>query len=112
MVLASFQVKNKLGRARFFQETFLLADTSIVVVLCIFFLTISNANIQIAEKELIWRFYTTTKALPTIKWVEPINKKEFAKTALDVESEMFVTRSRFKSSTNNDLSLTNSLDHR
>ena len=45
MVLASFQVEDKLRRARFFQETFLLANFSIKVVLEISFLTLSNANI-------------------------------------------------------------------
>ena len=45
IVLASFQIEDKLGRARFFQETFLLADISVEVVLEIFFLTLSNANI-------------------------------------------------------------------
>ena len=45
MVLASFQMEDKLGRARFFQETFLLADLSVKVVLKMSFLTLSNANI-------------------------------------------------------------------
>ena len=45
MVLVSFQVKDKLGRARFFQESFLLADTSVEVVLRMLFLTLSNADI-------------------------------------------------------------------
>ena len=33
MILASFQMENKLGRPRFFEETFLLADISVEVVL-------------------------------------------------------------------------------
>ena len=45
MVLADFQVENKLGKARFFQETFLLADISTEVVLGMPFLTLSNANV-------------------------------------------------------------------
>ena len=45
IVLASFQMKDKLGRAWFFQETFLLADLSIEIVLHIPFLTFSNVNI-------------------------------------------------------------------
>ena len=45
MVIAAFQVKNKLGKARFFQETFLLADTSMKVVLRMPFLTLGNADI-------------------------------------------------------------------
>ena len=48
MVLASFQVENTLGRVRFFQETFLLADLSIEVVLRMAFLILSNADIKFA----------------------------------------------------------------
>ena len=46
MVLANFQVKDKLRRTRFFQETFLLADIIAEVVLDMPFLTFSNANVQ------------------------------------------------------------------
>ena len=63
MVLASFQVEDKLGRIRFFQETFLLADISTEVVLGMPFFTFSNADVQFIEKELTWRSYTTAKAL-------------------------------------------------
>ena len=52
IVLASFQVEDKQGRARYFQETFLMADTSMEVVLGMTFLTSNNANIQFAKKEL------------------------------------------------------------
>ena len=52
MVITSFQVQDKLGRARLFQETFLVADTRMDVVLGIPFLTLSNADIQFAEGDL------------------------------------------------------------
>ena len=90
MVLADFQVENKLRRARFFQETFFLTDISAEVVLGMLFLTLSNADIQFVEKELTWRFYTIAEALPTIKRVKLIDKKGFAKTVLDENSETFV----------------------
>ena len=90
MVIAGFQIIDKLGRARFFQETFLLADTTIEVVLGMPFLTLSNADIQFAEKELTWRTYTTKDALPTTQRVELIDKKEFAKAALDENIKAFV----------------------
>ena len=61
MVLASFQVKDKLRRARIFQKTFLLADISTEVILGMPFLTLSNEKIQFVEKELTWKFYTTAK---------------------------------------------------
>ena len=90
MVIAGFQVINKLVRVRFSQETFLLANTTIEMVLGMPSLTLSNAHIQFAEKELTWRSYTTKKALPITRWIELINKKKFAKAALDENLETFV----------------------
>ena len=52
MVIAAFQVVDKLGCSWFFQETFLLANISMEVVLGMPFLSLSNADIQFAEKEL------------------------------------------------------------
>ena len=83
-------MEDKVGKARFFQETFLLADISVEMVLGMPFLTLSNADIQFLEKELTWRSYTTAKALPTTKRVELIDKKEFVKAALNENSETFV----------------------
>ena len=54
------------------------------------FLTLSNADIQFVEKDFIWRSNTAAKALPTTKQLELIDKKEFAKAALDAESETFM----------------------
>ena len=54
------------------------------------FLTLSNADIQFAEKKLIKRSYIVAKTLLTIKQVEIINEKEFVKTALDENVEVFV----------------------
>ena len=51
MVIAIFHVVNKLGCFHFFQETFLLANISMEVVLGMPFLILTNANIQLAEKE-------------------------------------------------------------
>lgn len=52
MVIASFQIENKLRRACFFQETFLVANTSIKVVLEILFLALSNADILFTDNNL------------------------------------------------------------
>ena len=90
MVIVTFQIKNKLGRAWFFQETFLLANTSIEIIIGMPFLTFSNANMQFAEKKLTWRSYTIKKTLPTIWKIELIDKKEFAKAALDEYIKAFV----------------------
>lgn len=53
MVLAIFKIKDKLKKTQFFQKTFFLTDTSIDIILNIFFLTLSNANVLFAKKELI-----------------------------------------------------------
>ena len=45
IVIADCLVKNKLGRVRFFQKTFLLANISLEVVLGMPFLTLSQADI-------------------------------------------------------------------
>ena len=60
------------------------------VVLGMPFFIFSNADIQFAKKELTWRFYTAAEALPTTKRVELIDRKKFAKAALDEESKTFV----------------------
>ena len=83
-------MEDKLRRARFFQETFLLANISTEVVLGMPFLILNNANVQFVKKELTRRFYTTAEALLTIKQVEFINKKKFAKAALDKSFETFI----------------------
>ena len=59
------------------------------VVLGMSFLTFSNINIQFVKKELTWRSYTAAEALPITKQIELIDKKKFAKTALDEEFETF-----------------------
>lgn len=45
IVFASVQVEDKLGKARFFQKTLLLANINIEVVLNMLFLIFGNANI-------------------------------------------------------------------
>lgn len=90
MVFANFQIEDNEGRAWFSQKTLLLADISINVLLGMPFLTFSNVGIQFAEEKLTWRSYTTTEAFSTNQKVELINKKEFAKTALDETVEAFV----------------------
>ena len=90
MVIAGFQILDKLGRACFFQETFLLAVISIEVVFKIFFLTFSNANIQFAKKKFLQKTYIVAEALPTIFWVKFIDKKKFAKTVLNKNVETFI----------------------
>ena len=90
MVIADFQVENKGGRPRFFQETFLVGDTKFEVVLGMPFLKISNASIAFNKKTLMWRLYTTNQALSTPKQVQMVDLKEFIIAALDMDSKTFV----------------------
>ena len=52
MVIADFQVEDKGGRPRFFQETFLVADTKFEVILGMSFLKISNIDVVFGERTL------------------------------------------------------------
>ncbi len=91
MASARFSLHDSLGRVWFFEETFLLADTSMEVVLGILFLSLSNADVEFAElRKLTWRLYTVAEALPTTRLVELIDKREFVKAALDGNSSIFM----------------------
>ena len=52
MVVAAISVTHQAGRVRFFEETFLVANISPDVVLGIFFLTLSNADVDFPKKKL------------------------------------------------------------
>ena len=90
IVIVAVQVVDKLSRSRFLQETFLLANISMKVVLSMPFHIFSNADVQFAEKKLTWRTYITEEALPIIYQIKIINWKKFAKIALDENVEAFV----------------------
>ena len=90
MAVAAFSLQNSLGKVRFFEGTFLLADTSMKVVLGMPFLALSNVDIQCRAERLTWRSYTAAETLPISRWVKLIDKHEFAKAALDENSETFV----------------------
>lgn len=53
MVLASFQIENKLDRAYFFGKIFLLSATNVNIILEMFFLTFGNVNILFIKKKFI-----------------------------------------------------------
>ena len=68
----------------------MLANIGLKMVLEMLFLTFSKADIRFKERELVWRTYTAVEALPTIKRVEIIDKREFALAALNANDETFV----------------------
>ena len=90
IVIADCLVKNKLRRVQFFQETFLLANIGLKVVLGMLFLTFSRVDIWFAKQKFVWRTDMTAETLPTTKRVAIINKKKFAATSLNADDEIFV----------------------
>ena len=89
MVIAEFLVEDKGGRPRFFQKTFLVADTQFKVVLRMPFLKISNTDVSFGEGTLTWKSYTTKK-------VQLVNPKKFVIATLDVDSKTFVVHVAFQ----------------
>lgn len=73
IIIASFLGQNKLRNIRFFEETFLLTNTSIKMVLEMLMFTFFDTDIGFAKKKLIWRSSITAKTLLTIKRVEFID---------------------------------------
>ena len=90
MVIAGFSIWDKMGKIRFFEQFFLLADISMEVVLGIIFLALSNLNIEFDIESFTWRSYSAVKALPTARWVKSILKYKFEKAALNKNSKTFV----------------------
>ena len=90
IVIADFQVEDKIGRPRFFQDTFLVADIKFKVILGMPFLKLSNTNVSFGERTFMWKFYIIKKALSTIKQVQIVDPKEFVIVTLDVNSKTFV----------------------
>ncbi len=90
MVVSTFSVSDKDGREKFFEKSFLLADVKPEIVLGIFFLTMSNADVDFQAQNLQWRSYTTGDIFSTTRRVELIGKKEFTVAALDSEHEAFI----------------------
>ena len=98
IVVAAFSVTDKANQVRFFEETFLVANISLEIVFEMLFFTLSGSNVNFLGQELRWRIYTTEKTFPTIKYVELVDKKEFAAATLDPEYEIYVIHVRSVSS--------------
>ena len=90
IAITGISIQDKSDRTRFFEETFLLADTSIEIVLGILFLALSNADIQFDIKSLTYRSYNAAEALPIARRVKIINKHKSAQAIFDNKSGTFV----------------------
>ena len=90
IMIADFQLEDKVGRPRFFRKTLLVANTKFKAILEMLFLKFSNANILFGKKTLTQKSYTTSKILPTIKQIQIINKKDFVIAMLDINYKTFI----------------------
>ena len=90
IIIANLEMEDKTGKSKFFQKTFLVANTQFEAVLGMFFLKISNTDVSFGEMTLTWKSYTTKKTLSTTKQVQIVNLKEFVIAAWDVDSETLV----------------------
>ena len=81
---------DKDGKEKFFEESFLLADVKPDIVLRMPFLIMINADVNFQARDLQRRSYPTEDILPTTRWVELIEKKEFAAIALNPEHKTFI----------------------
>ena len=64
MILTLFLMEDKEKRSCFLMETFLLANINIDITLKMFFLTLSNVEIDFVSQHLHWRIYVAIKTLP------------------------------------------------
>ena len=67
-----------------------MAAIKFEVILGILFLKINNIGILFDEKILMWKSYTISKALLTIKQILIINPKKFIIATLDVVYKIFI----------------------
>ena len=67
-----------------------MTNTKFEVILGMLFLKISNADMLFGKKTLMWKFYTTNKALPTTKQVQIVNLEEFIIAVLNIKNKTFV----------------------
>ena len=86
MVVAVFSVTDEAKRVRFFEETFLVANISPIIVVGMSFHTLRGVDVNFLGRELRWRTYITKEALPTIRRIKLVGKKEFTARALNLES--------------------------
>lgn len=75
IVIVIIQVVDKVSRAWFFEKILLWTEISMELVVDMFFLALSNMDIQLLEKKLVWKTYTAIEVLFTTKRVELIDKK-------------------------------------
>lgn len=85
----AFKIKKNLKNQTFW-KIFLLANSSIKIILEMLFLFFINANIEFTEKELIWKIYSIDEALLNIKQVQSNDSKIFVVIVLNFSKNTFI----------------------
>lgn len=89
----TFEITDRLGRTRFFKDTFLACDCNNPIILGMSWLTLANPNVDwLADKSehLEWKRYDASVALETTRRVALLDAKSFAKDALDKACSVYV----------------------
>lgn len=90
IVIASFLLQDKLKKVSFFQKIYLVTNIKVEVVLRMFFLIFSYADIQFIEQVLVQKTFSIAKALPITQRVKVIDKKEFTAAVLKMKNKTLV----------------------
>ncbi len=90
IIVSILSISDKSDKERFFKESFLLTNIKLDIILKIFFLTISNTNIDFLARDLQQRSYITRDILSITRKVGLIEKKEFIVANLDSKPETLV----------------------
>lgn len=70
IVSTTFFCQDSYTKVQFFEKTFLLADTTMKMVLGMPFLSLSNVDIEFHTRKITLRICTTIKVISTVKIVE------------------------------------------
>lgn len=90
IVIAGFLTIDKWGKILYFEEIFMLANTSINIVLGIPFFALKNAGIKFDTESFTYKTYNAAEALLIVRRVKFINKHKFARATLNENSETLV----------------------
>lgn len=91
--LLNFEITDRLGRTRFFKDTFLACDCENTFVLGMPWLSLANPDIDWTTKEknhLQWQEYNAQVALETTRRVELTDAETFAEAAMDLTNRVYV----------------------
>ena len=89
------EVSDRLGRVRFFEDTFLACDSDSPVILGMPWLTLANPNVhwEIDERKpghLEWKKYDARTALETSRRIELSDAEDWAEEAIDEANQVYV----------------------